>query len=106
MVSTSWFSKTVGFWNLRPIPSSAISASSRFVRSTVPAKIDLALVGSGLARDDIHHGGLAGPIGADDGAHLVRRQNHGEAAQRLVAVERDANVIEVEQRRGQDGVRT
>ena len=34
--STVWLSKTVGFWNLRPIPSSAISASSSSVRSTVP----------------------------------------------------------------------
>ncbi len=26
--ATVWLSKTVGFWNLRPMPSSAISVSS------------------------------------------------------------------------------
>ena len=30
------FSNTVGFWNLRPMPSSAISASSSWVRSDLP----------------------------------------------------------------------
>ena len=36
--ATLWLSNTVGFWNLRPMPSSAIEASSRVVRSVVPAK--------------------------------------------------------------------
>ena len=31
--ATDWLSKTVGFWNFRPMPSSAISASSSRVRS-------------------------------------------------------------------------
>ena len=31
--STVWFSNTVGFWNLRPMPSSEMAASSWVVRS-------------------------------------------------------------------------
>jgi hypothetical protein len=34
--ATVWLSNTVGFWNLRPMPSSAIAGSSRRVRSTEP----------------------------------------------------------------------
>ena len=34
--STVWFSNTVGFWNLRPMPSWAMAASSWAVRSTLP----------------------------------------------------------------------
>ena len=37
--STVWFSNTVGFWNLRPMPSVAISASSSRVRSYLPSNI-------------------------------------------------------------------
>ena len=37
--STVWLSNTVGFWNLRPMPSSAISASSSRVRSAAPSNI-------------------------------------------------------------------
>ena len=32
-----WLSNTVGFWNLRPIPSSAIRVSSSRVRSVMPS---------------------------------------------------------------------
>lgn len=35
--ATVWLSNTVGFWNLRPMPSSAIDASSWRVKSTVPS---------------------------------------------------------------------
>ena len=31
-----WFSNTVGFWNLRPMPSWAMAASSLVVRSMLP----------------------------------------------------------------------
>ena len=34
--STVWLSNTVGFWNLRPMPSSAIALSSSRVRSISP----------------------------------------------------------------------
>ncbi len=33
--NTVWFSNTVGFWNLRPMPRRAISVSGRRVRSNV-----------------------------------------------------------------------
>ena len=33
LVSTVWVSKTVGFWNLRPMPRRAVEASSIRVRS-------------------------------------------------------------------------
>src|SRR6187549_811540 len=32
-----WLSNTVGFWNLRPMPSSAIRVSSSLVRSVMPS---------------------------------------------------------------------
>ena len=32
-----WLSNTVGFWNLRPMPSSAIRVSSSRVRSVTPS---------------------------------------------------------------------
>ena len=35
---TVWFSNTVGFWNFRPMPSVAMSASSSLVRSALPSK--------------------------------------------------------------------
>ncbi len=34
---TVWFSNTVGFWNLRPMPKVAMSASSSLVRSALPS---------------------------------------------------------------------
>ncbi len=43
--NTPRFSNTVGFWNLRPMPSVAIAASSSLVRSTWPAKNALPLSG-------------------------------------------------------------
>ena len=35
----------------------------------------IACVRPGLAGDDVHHGGFAGSVGADDGAHLSRFDN-------------------------------
>ena len=61
----------------------------------------LAFVGAGLAGDDVHHRRLAGAVGADDRAHLARQKHQRQAAQRLVAVERDADPVEVEQRLGE-----
>ena len=36
--NTEWFSNTVGFWNLRPMPRLAMRASSSLVRSILPLK--------------------------------------------------------------------
>ena len=38
---------------------------------------DVPGVGPGLAGDDVHHGGLAGAVGADDGAHLAGLDGEG-----------------------------
>jgi hypothetical protein len=61
----------------------------------------LALVGAGLAGDDVHHRRLAGPIGADDRSHLTWHEDQRQAAQRLIAVERDADPVEIEERLGE-----
>ena len=50
------------------------SASSSLVRSMRAVEQTVALVGPRLAGDDVHHGRLAGAVGADDGAHLARRR--------------------------------
>ena len=75
---------------------SAISASSSLVRSTLPVETDVAFIGPRLAGDDIHHGGLAGPVGADDGAHLARLENEREIVDGAETVERDADTVEIE----------
>jgi hypothetical protein len=41
----------------------------------IAIKQDAALVGPGLAGDHIHHGRLARPVGADDGAHFARHDD-------------------------------
>ena len=99
--STVCISNTVGFWNLRPMPSSAIS---RFVElgqvvAALPEK-HVAGVGPGLAGDDVHHGGLAGAVRADDGAHLARLDDEGQFVERLEAVERHGDAVEIKQRGG------
>ena len=62
---------------------------------------DVAGVGPGLAGDDVHHRGLAGAVRADDGAHLAGLDGEGEIVQRLEAVERDGDAVEVEKCGGQ-----
>mgnify|MGYP003694365955 CR=1 FL=1 len=57
----------------------------------------VAAVGPGLAGDDVHHGGLAGPVRADDGAHLAGREIEREVVERAKAVEADGDAVEIEQ---------
>ena len=47
-------------------------------------------------RDDVHHGGLAGAVGADDAEHLPRIDVQRELVERLKAVEADGQVLEIE----------
>ena len=62
----------------------------------VAAEQRLARVGPGLAGDDIHHGGLARAIGADDGAHLALADDERQVVQRLEAVEAHRDAVEIE----------
>ena len=96
--STVWFSNTVGFWNLRPMPSWAMAASSCVVRSTLPLSNSTSpVVGPGLAGDDVHHRGLAGAVRADDGAHLAG----GELERQVVRARKPSKLtlhaVEIEQ---------
>ena len=49
-----------------------------------------------LARDDVHHGGLAGAVRADDAEQLARIDVQREIVERLEAVEADGQVLEIE----------
>ena len=60
-------------------------------------EIDVAGIRPRLAGDHVHHGGLAGAIGADDGTHLARLDDQRERVQRLEAIEGDGDAVEVEQ---------
>ena len=89
--STVWLSNTVGFWNLRPMPSSAICGLVELGAGRCCAvEQHVAGVGPGLAGDDVHHRGLAGAVGADDGAHLAGLDRERQIVERAEAVERDA----------------
>jgi hypothetical protein len=53
-------------------------------------------IGPGLAGDDVHHGGLAGAVGADDAAQLAGVDGEAQLVERLEAIEADRDVVEVE----------
>jgi hypothetical protein len=59
-------------------------------------EIDFAVIGAGLAGDDVHHGGLAGAVGADDRQHLAGVDDDREMVQRLEAVEGNGDAVEIE----------
>ena len=60
----------------------------------------VAVVGARLAGDDVHHGGLAGAVRPDDGAHLAGLDRERKVVQRAEAVERHGDAVEIEQGRG------
>ena len=97
--STVCISNTVGFWNLRPMPSSAICGLVELGEVVAALEEDVAVVGPGLAGDDVHHRGLAGAVRADDGAHLARLDDERQIVERAEAVERDGDAVEIEQAR-------
>ena len=61
----------------------------------------VAFVGLRLAGDDVHHRRLAGAVGADDGAHFAGLDEQREIADGAVAVEADADAVEIENRGGE-----
>ena len=89
-------SNTVGFWNLRPMPTCTISFSRRRSRSIVEPKKALPASGRVLPVMHVHHRRLAGAVGADDAAQLADVDRQGERVQRLEAVEADGDVVEVQ----------
>jgi hypothetical protein len=97
---TVWLSNTVGFWNLRPMPSWAISASSSLVRSTIAVEEHLPLSGRVLPVMMSIIVVLPAPFGP-----MMARSSPGsttkrQRVQRLEAVERDRNAVEIEQAAG------
>src|SRR5580658_6500508 len=63
-----------------------------------PVEHHLAFVGTRLAGDDVHHRRLAGPIGANDRAHLAGLEHQRQTAQSLIAIERDAHSVQIKER--------
>jgi hypothetical protein len=59
------------------------------------------MVRTGLTGDHVHHGGFAGAVRADNGPHLARLDGEGKIVERLEAVERDGDTIEIEECGGQ-----
>ena len=98
--STVWLSNTVGFWNLRPMPSSAMSLSSSLVRSMVPAR-----------RRPRRHRGRVLPVTtsiivvlpAPLGPMMARISPGSIASERLFSAwkpsKRDGDAVEIEHRR-------
>ena len=62
---------------------------------------DVAEVRPGLAGDHVHHRGLAGAVRPDDGAHLAALDREREIVERLEAVERDGDAVQIKQRTGE-----
>ena len=72
----------MGFWNLGQVQGLADPGA--------------AAVGAGLAGDVVHHGGLAGAVGADDAAQFADADVEIELAQGLEAVEADLDAFQAE----------
>ncbi len=64
------------------------------------AEIDVAGVRPGLSGNYVHHGGLAGAIRTDDGAHLARLDGERKLVQCTETIEGNADAVEIEQSRG------
>src|SRR5205823_11057258 len=63
-------------------------------------EIDISSVGPGLAGDDVHHGGLAGAVRTDDGAHLAGLNRQGQVVEGAKTVERYGHAVQIEKRGG------
>ena len=97
--STVSSSKTDGVWNVRPTPSRTMTCSPRPM-SSLPAKIDRAVRRAHEPGDRVDERRLAGPVGADDEAHLVLRQVEVETVDGVEGVECDVQTADLEQWRG------
>ncbi len=86
----------VGFWNFRPMPACAISGSVSVSRSMRRPNQADPVIRARLAGDDVHHGGLAGAVRADDAAQLSRLDVQRQRVERLEAVEADGQLLEIE----------
>src|SRR5690606_34249097 len=60
------------------------------------AEIHLPLIGAGLAGDDVHHGGLAGAVGADDGPQFAGLDHQVEVVDGFEAVETLGDAVHIE----------
>src|SRR5207237_10210161 len=58
----------------------------------------------GLARNDVHHRGLARAVRADDGAHLAGRERERQIVDGMEAVEGHVHAVEIEQGGSRAGV--
>jgi hypothetical protein len=82
---------------LLEFPPDAKFGDLRFIEAR---QIDLAVeqhvafVRLGLAGDDVHHRGLARPVGADDRTHLAGRNGQRQVVDGMKAVERDMHAVE------------
>ena len=84
---------------------SAFEIFVRFPRPRFPARtfeqIDVVAkprrprIRPSFPRDDVHHGRLAGAVGADDAKHLSRIDVQREVVERLKAVEADGQVLKL-----------
>src|SRR3546814_11383498 len=52
--------------------------------------------GASLAGDDIHHGGLAGAVGADDAAQFAHSDIKRQVVQGLESVETDRDAVQLQ----------
>src|SRR5262249_53924741 len=68
-------------------------------RQIMPSNVksDVAHIRSGLAGDYIHHGGLAGAVGADDGPHLADFHYEREIVERFEPIKGNGDAIEIKQ---------
>ena len=83
-------------WNVRAMPFQTRRAGSRLGYVFV-SENDLSRGLREKAADEIEEGGLAGPVGADDGAQFARFDRHGYAVDGDQAAEMLRRVLDTQQ---------
>ena len=84
-------------WWTKPMPISSASWGLRIVDRPALQQ-HLARVRLVHAPDDVHQGGLAGPVLADDGVHLAGGEGQVDVRQRLGGAEALADVADFQDR--------